>query len=257
MPYGRTGTSELWSIDVASGKTRKLSGDVDAIQPAVSPHGLRIAYWGLPAGGSQRDIWTMPYKGLAAGEKPVPVTQDPAMDWYPVWGPDGRTLYFLSNRGGSMNLWRVPIDEATGRPLGPAGPQMLPAREVGGFALSRDGRRAAYVVRENTYSIDRLVFDAVSGKLAGKPEQILGGSQEMADFDVSPGRKLSSRSTPAAARRTTSFSSRADGKNLRQITDDVSGTALRAFRPTASASRSIPIAAADTRSGRSGATAAA
>ena len=229
-PYGRTGTSELWSVDVASGKTRKLSGDVDAVQPAVSPHGLRIAYWGLPAGGSQRDIWTMPYKGLAAGEKPVPVTQDAAVDWYPVWGPDGKTLYFLSNRSGSMNLWRVPIDEATGRPLGPPEPQTLPAREVGGFALSRDGRRAAYVVRENTYSIDRLVFDAVSGKLAGKPEQILGGSQEMADVDVSPDGTVIAFDSRGGAQDDL-FLVDSNGKNLRQITDDVPKDRGPSFSP--------------------------
>ncbi len=229
-PYGRTGTSELWSIDVASGKTRKLSGDVDAIQPDVSPHGLRIAYWGLPAGGSQRDIWTMPSKGLAAGEKPVPVTQDAAIDWYPVWGPDGKTLYFLSNRSGSMNLWKVPIDEATGRPLGPPEAQVLPAREVGGFALSRDGRRAAYVVRENTYSIDRLVFDAASGKLAGKPEQILGGSQEMADIDVSPDGSVISFDSRGAAQDDL-FLVDSNGKNLRQITDDVPKDRGPSFSP--------------------------
>ena len=31
-----------------------------------------------------------------------------------VWSPDGQHLYFASNRSGSMNLWRVPIDEASG-----------------------------------------------------------------------------------------------------------------------------------------------
>ena len=84
-PYGRTGTSEIWAVELASGKTRKLSGTFDAIQPNVSPHGLRVAFWALPPGGSQRDIWTMPYKGLSAGEKPVPVTQDAAVDFNPVW----------------------------------------------------------------------------------------------------------------------------------------------------------------------------
>ncbi|MFY9552042.1 MAG: protein kinase, partial [Thermoanaerobaculia bacterium] len=130
-PYGRQSTSELWAVEIGTGKTRKIFAE-DAIQPSVSPHGLRIAYWALPTGGSQRDIWTIPYKGLAAGEKPVAVTQDAAIDWNPVWAPDGRSLYFLSNRDGAMNLWSVPIDEATGKPLGPAEPQRLPAREVGG-----------------------------------------------------------------------------------------------------------------------------
>ncbi len=218
-PYGRTGTSALWAIDVASGKTRKLSGDFDAIQPNVSPHGLRIAYWGLPTGGGQRDIWTMPSKGLGAGEQPVPVTQDEAIDFNPVWGPDGRTLYFLSNRNGSMNLWRVPIDEATGKTLGPAEPRMLPAREVGGFALSRDGRHAAYVVRENTYSLDRVVFDPASGKLTGKPEAILASSQEMADVDVTADGAFVTFDSRGGARDDL-FLVESNGKNLRQITDD-------------------------------------
>ncbi len=184
----------------------------------MSPHGLRVAFWALPPGGSQRDIWTIPYKGLGAGEKPVPVTQDAAVDFNPVWGPDGRTLYFLSNRDGTMNLWRVPIDEATGRPLGAPVPEMLPAREVGGLALSRDGRHAAYVVRENTYSIDRLTFDA-SGALPGKPEPVLESSQEMADFDVSADGKFLAFDSRGGAQDDL-FLLESDGKNLRQLTDD-------------------------------------
>ena len=229
-PYGRNGTSEIWAVDIGSGKTRKLSGDVDAIQPNVSPHGQRVAYWALPPAGSQRDIWTIPYKGLAAGEKAVPVTQDAAFDWNPVWGPDGRTLYFLSNRDGAMNLWKVPIDETTGRPLGAPSPEMLPAREVGGFALSRDGRHAAYVVRENTYSIDRLAFDPSSGRLAGKPEQVLETSQEMADFDVSSDGKFLAFDSRGGAQDDL-YLLESDGRNLRQITDDAPKDRAPSFSP--------------------------
>ncbi len=228
-PYGRTGTSEIWAVELSSGKTRKLSGTFDAIQPNVSPHGLRVAFWALPPGGSQRDIWTMPYKGLAAGEKPVPVTQDAAVDYNPVWGPDGGTLYFLSNRGGTMNLWRIPIDEATGHTLGEATPEMLPAREVGGLALSGDGRHAAYVVRESTYSIDRLAFDA-NGTLTGKPEPVLESSQEMADFDVSAdGRFLAFDSRGGA--QDDLFLLESDGRNLRQLTDDAPRDRAPSFSP--------------------------
>ena len=49
----------------------------------------------------------------------------PPVDWNPVWSPDGRFLFFSSDRGGSMNLWRVPIDERTGATLGP--PEALSA----------------------------------------------------------------------------------------------------------------------------------
>jgi Tol biopolymer transport system component len=31
----------------------------------------------------------------------VEVTTDAAMDWNPVWSPDGKYLYFASDRGGA------------------------------------------------------------------------------------------------------------------------------------------------------------
>ena len=217
-PYGRMGTSELWKVSIGGGEPKKIYAE-DAIQPSVSPHALRIAYWALPTGGSQRDIWTIPYKGLAPGEKPVAVTNDPAVDWNPVWSADGKSLYFLSNRDGAMNLWKVPIDEATGKTLGPAEPERLPAREVGGLAISRDGRVLAYVNREITFSIDRLTFDA-EGRLVGKPEEIYESSQEMADFDVSPDGKMFAFDSRGGAQDDI-FVLQADGKGLRQLTDDI------------------------------------
>ncbi len=78
----------------------------DAVQPEWSPHGHRIAYWAVNSpdrNKSQRDIWTIP----ATGGPAVSVTNDAAVDWNPVWAPDGGSLYFASDRGGSMNLWRM------------------------------------------------------------------------------------------------------------------------------------------------------
>ncbi len=228
-PYGRPSTSELWIADVATGKTRKLYG-LDAVQPSVSPHGLRVAFWALPPGGSQRDIWTIPYKGLAAGESPVPVTQDAAVDWNPIWAPDGKTLYYLSNRSGAMNLWRVAIDEATGKTLGSPEPMTVPAREVGWLAVARDGRHAAYVVRENTFAIDRFRFDPATGKLLGNPEQVLESSQEMADFDVSPDGKYIAFDTRGGAQDDI-YIVQSDGRNLRQLTDDLPRDRGPSFSP--------------------------
>ena len=113
----------------------------------------------------------------------------------------------------------------------------------------------AYVVRENTYSIDRLAFDA-NGTLTGTPEPVLESSQEMADFDVSADGKFLAFDSRGGAQDDL-FLLESDGKNLRQLTDDVPGIVRRASRPTASASPSIPIATAATRSGRSSATEAA
>jgi serine/threonine protein kinase/Tol biopolymer transport system component len=227
-PYGRTSTSELWAVEVGTGKTRKVLAE-DSVQPDVSPHGLRIAYWGLPTGGSQRDIWTVPYAGLAGGERPVPVTQDAAIDWDPVWAPDGRSLYFLSNRDGTMNLWRVPIDEKTGKTLGEARSERLPAREVGGLAVAADGRHIAYVDRQTSYAIERLTFDG-AGHLIGPPEVIYESSQEMSDFDLSPDGKLIAFDSRGGSQDDL-FMLGSDGTGLRQILDDEHKDRAPAFSP--------------------------
>ena len=45
------------------------------------------------------------------------VTDDFVPDEGPVWGPDGRNVYFPSSRGGGMNLWRVRLGP-DGEPAG-------------------------------------------------------------------------------------------------------------------------------------------
>jgi len=228
-PYGRSITSELWTVDVATGATKRLFAG-DAVQASVSPHGLRVAYWGLPYHGSQRDIWTVPLAGLAAGEKPVAVTSDPAVDWNPVWSPDGKFVWFLSNRNGSMNLWRVPIDERTGKALGPPEAQTLPAADVGGFALSRDGRRLAYVVVDETFSVLRAAFDRAAGKLSGAPVETLQTSQRISNPVLSPDGQWIAFDTLGGAQEDL-FLMHPDGSGLRQLTDDAPRDRLPSFSP--------------------------
>lgn len=47
-------------------------------------------------------VWIVPLQG---GE-PIAVTDGRTRDWNPTWSADGRTLFYVSNRGGAMDLWR-------------------------------------------------------------------------------------------------------------------------------------------------------
>ena len=97
-PYSRTGLSAISATELANGRRRQLNpaSVKDAMQPSVSPHGKRVAFWGLGE-HAQRDIWTMGMDGTAV----VQVTDDDAVDFNPVWSPDGSHLYFLSDRSGA------------------------------------------------------------------------------------------------------------------------------------------------------------
>jgi len=65
--------------------------------PRLSPDGGRIAFE-LQEGG-RRDI------ALLAGGEVTRVTDDDAVDLDPAWSPDGKWLFFSSDRGGIFNLY--------------------------------------------------------------------------------------------------------------------------------------------------------
>lgn len=174
-------TKGLHLVDTVDGSERALPTE-DAIQPSWSPSGERIAYWGINAGG-QRDLFTIAASGT---EPPVPVTNDPPMDWNPVWSPSGRYLYFLSDRGGSGNVWRVPIDEKTGRTLGPPEPQTVPASYVGHFSLAGDGKSFVYAQASLRFLLSKVGFDMERRAIKGAPAPVAGGTQTVADFSFSP-----------------------------------------------------------------------
>src|SRR5262249_24901883 len=139
IPYSRNKNSKVWVVDASGGKALAITQG-DAVQPSWSPSGARIADWALVAGG-HRAIFTVP----APRRAPLPVTEDAATDWCPVWSPDGRYLYFSSDRGGNMNLWRVRIEEQTGKPLADPEPVTAGVGTIIGLpSISRDARRLVY-----------------------------------------------------------------------------------------------------------------
>lgn len=208
--------SQLWVVNASSGEKRILTKPplvLDAVQPNWSPHGYRIAYWAVH--GGQRDIWTV----SADGTHPVAVTQDAALDWSPVWSSDGRYLYFASDRAGSMNLWRVSIDEKSGRVLDRIESLTTPSAYSGPISISRDGRRIAYVQQFSTANIQRVSFDPVKESVVLQPEWITQGSRQARHPDLSPdGEWLAFHNE---GKEEDIFVVRTDGTGLRQLTNDV------------------------------------
>jgi eukaryotic-like serine/threonine-protein kinase len=132
-PYDTRGRGALWTIEATGGEPKPLTltPTISAYQPAWSPSGARIAYWTNVRG--YRDLETVASTG---GERAKLITDAPA-DWAPVWSPDGRFLYFASDRGGAMGIWRIAIDEATGRARG------VPEPIVSGVDVAMDYRKTA------------------------------------------------------------------------------------------------------------------
>jgi WD40 repeat protein len=117
----------------------------------------------------------------------VRVLDDPPVDWSPIWSADGRSLLFASTRGGTMNLWRIAVDPATGHPGGEPSSMTVPSSWVGFLSASADGRRVAYLDRNVRNTIHRAPFDPAAGTIAGPPRSVpLGTIEPYETVDLSP-----------------------------------------------------------------------
>ncbi|PYQ62507.1 MAG: hypothetical protein DMF53_12825, partial [Acidobacteria bacterium] len=214
-PRVRSTTSQIWRIVVNTGERHLVPIRGDAVQPSWSPSGSRIAYWGLSKPGSHRVIWTVPAHGGPA----VQVTDDDHLNWNPVWSPDGRYLWFGSDRGGSMNLWRAPISEETGVLQGNPEPATTPAAWSSLLSFSRDGRRAIYATSYGRTNLERAPLDPTIPAVTGPLRPITEGSHRISFARVSPdGRRVVFHTTSPQE---DLFVIGADGTGLRRLTDDI------------------------------------
>jgi Tol biopolymer transport system component len=210
----RSTTSQLWIIDVETG-AKKLLYKGDAVNPQWSPHGDRIAFWGLHGEGGQRDISSV---SLTGGQV-TQLTTSPAVDWNPVWSPDGKFLYFSSDRGGSMNLWRVAIDEKSGKPLGEPKPVTSPSIWSGFLSITQDAKHLTYTSLERRSNIQKLAFDPDKEIITGSLVPVTQGSKVYDFPSVSPnGDWVTFRSI---GKQEDIYVCRTDGKELRKLTDDL------------------------------------
>jgi serine/threonine protein kinase/Tol biopolymer transport system component len=212
-PQNTSGVSELWTVTVASGVRRRI--DVpDAVLPSWSPHGRRISYTSRrEIGGARKvDVWTAD----ANGGNAVAVTTDGAFNWNPIWAPTGSHLYFSSGRGGTPNLWRVAIDEATGKILSEPEALTAPAPFAAHLSISKDGGLLAYSSVLRTRNIQRVAIDPAAGTPKGEPEWVTTGSRTWSNPDPSPdGKLVAFYSNPQPE---LLYVARPDGSVLRQVT---------------------------------------
>jgi eukaryotic-like serine/threonine-protein kinase len=173
--------NSIWIINVETGAKRELI-KTEGSFPVWSPSGKRIAFWFYPPGLGRRDIATVSVDG---GE-PVVVTKDFAVsNWNPVWSPDGKFLYFISDRNGNQNFWRVRIDEETGGVLSPPEPVGTPSKYSRHLNFSRDGKRMIYVSTNNQSNVQAVEFDLKNETIIGEPFWITRGDRAVTRAELS------------------------------------------------------------------------
>ena len=109
-----------------------------AYQLSWSPDGQFFVYSDLSASFEVNQLWLAP----ASGGDSIPLTDSMTNDWSPSWSRDSRRLFFVSNRGGAMDLWQQRIDDG-GKPDGEA-ERLTTGIEMASAVFSSDGTKLAY-----------------------------------------------------------------------------------------------------------------
>jgi tricorn protease len=173
------GVNDIYRVAADGGTPMVVSGDRYANEffGAPSPDGRTLAMSARGTASGQwwrhgrshldeAEIWL---RDLTAADTPAayrPVTTGGAKDLWPMWAADGRSVYFVSDRGGPENIWQVPA------PRTGAEPARLTAFTDGRVLWPSITARGDTIVFERNFAIWKL--DTASRKVSEIPIVRLG-----------------------------------------------------------------------------------
>ena len=133
----RSGVWTIWKVEVFGGAPVQLTTHPSEF-PLISPDGKQISYFYTDEqANNQPRLALIPFDG---GE-PLK-TIDLPRSVQPIafaWMPDGRSIAFLDNGSGILNVWSQPLDGGAPKQL-----TDFKSEFVSNFAISQDGKIASY-----------------------------------------------------------------------------------------------------------------
>jgi Tol biopolymer transport system component len=133
----RSGVWTIWKVGIDGGAPVQLTNRSSEF-PSISPDGKSISYFYFDEQtNNQPKLAVIPFDG--GGEEK---TIDLPRSVQPIafaWMPDGKSIAYLDNSSGILNVWSQPLDGGTSKQL-----TNFKSEFVTSFAISRDGKIATY-----------------------------------------------------------------------------------------------------------------
>ncbi len=194
--------NDVFRVDVAGGTPMPIAADRYATEyfAAAAPSGDAIAITARGFAGLQwwrkghshldeSEIWIVHH---GAPPKYEAVTAGGAKDEWPMWGADGRTLYFMSDRDGAQNIWAQTVGNPQARAV-----TTFKSGRVLWPSISRDGKKIVFERDLAVWTVDtatgesRAVPIALRGTPAGAAVEHRVFSDHLQELALSPdGKKL-------------------------------------------------------------------
>ena len=135
----RSGAPGIWKVGIDGGAPVQLNKDPGEL-PTISPDAKLIAYfYSDEQSNNQPRLAFIPFEG---GErvKTLDLPRSVQPIWF-AWMPDGRSVAYLDNASGILNVWSQPLDGGAPKQL-----TNFKSEFLSNFAIARDGKIAAYRV---------------------------------------------------------------------------------------------------------------
>jgi Tol biopolymer transport system component len=132
-----------------------------------SPDKRLVAFCAGAREGTAREIIVVPNAPgrKLADDEWISISGGEASDREPYWAPDGRRLFFISDRDGFRCIWARDVDPRTGRPTAPAvaiahfhhARELLRSDQpnIGGIGLTAAGDSLVFTVAESSGNLWR------------------------------------------------------------------------------------------------------
>jgi hypothetical protein len=156
--------NEIWLLPLASAphaesKAQRIVSDSTHLifQAHSSPNGRWIVFEAVAnSPNPESTLYTVPI----AGGRWIRITDGKHWDDKPRWSPDGRTIYFVTGRGGFFNVWGIHFDPDAGKPVGLPfqvskfeSPRLMVPRWIPTVGLSLTQDKLAMTMAEESGSI--------------------------------------------------------------------------------------------------------
>ena len=166
--------SDVFRVPAAGGTPLEVSREryLAEFQSAPSPDGSTVALMAKGISGTQwwrnghshideAELWLKPVSDAQPYRRLLSAT---SKRLWPMWSADGRTLYFMSDEGGSENIWRMP---AAG-----GAPQAVTTFKTGRVLYPSIGYDGRSIVFEREFELWKL--DTSTGAAARIPVTLRG-----------------------------------------------------------------------------------
>ncbi len=188
LAYTRVGGG-LFVVPVAGGESVRVAAPTEPASSAWSPDGSHVAlssgnaifafgtgYFGNVGNSS---IWIVPINGTPA----IRVTDGASLNTSPQWSTDGRTLYWVSDRGGSRDIYQVRLDRGY-KPVG-APQRLTTGLEAHSISVSANGAHLAYSSFKTLSNIWAINVPTNAPVSASTARAITTGYQTIEGVDLS------------------------------------------------------------------------